>query len=285
MAEGDRLPWQPMAETPPGELAIVAPEITAVPFSSVPQPQPEPVFPPWTIWDIAVVPGAAVLSIFLCRAIAIAIAHRLPAYHGKSLTALAQEPFLIITSQIASYPLVIALMASIVRRRSGQPFLKAIHWNWPGRSGLWFYLGGIVLAFTIEGLAHFLPIPKSLPMDKFFNDVTSAYLMAFFGIGVAPLLEELFFRGMLYPTLRRAFGVVIGLTLTAAAFAAIHGTQLAYAWAPILSIFLVGAALTAIRERTGSVAASVLTHSGYNFTLFALLWIGSGHFRHLDKLT
>ena len=65
---------------------------------------------------------------------------------------------------------------------------------------------GIVLAFAVEGLAHFLPIPKSLPMDKFFNDATSAYLMAFFGILVAPVLEELFFRGMLYPTLRRGLG-------------------------------------------------------------------------------
>jgi membrane protease YdiL (CAAX protease family) len=283
MAEGDRLPWQPAAETPHSELEIVVPEIPAVPFSSI--PQPEPVFPPWTIWDVAVIPGAAVLSILLCSLVAIGIAHKLPAYHGKSFAALAQEPLLIISSQIASYPLVIALMASIVRRRSGEPFFKAIQWKWPGRSGPWFYLGGIVLAFTVEGLAHFLPIPKSLPMDKFFNDVTSAYLMAFFGIAVAPVLEELFFRGMLYPTLRRAFGVLIGLTLTAAAFAAIHGAQLAYAWAPILSIFVVGIALTAIRERTGSVAASVLTHSGYNFTLFALLWIGSGHFHHLDKLT
>ena len=142
-----------------------------------------------------------------------------------------------------------------------------------------------MLAFTVEGLAHFLPIPKSLPMDKFFNDATSAYLMAFFGILVAPVLEELFFRGMLYPTLRRGLGLALAVLLTAAAFAAIHGAQLGYAWAPILSIFVVGLVLTIIRERTDSVAASVLTHSGYNFTLFALLWIGSDHFRHLEKLT
>jgi membrane protease YdiL (CAAX protease family) len=284
MAEGDRLPWQPTADAPGNELEIVAPEARISPLVAEPAPI-RPAFPPWTIWDIAVIPGAAVLSIFICSAVAIGIAHSLPAYHRMSLSALAQEPLIIIVSQIASYPLVIALMASIVRRRSGESFLKAIQWNFPGRSWAWFYAGGIVLAFTVEGLAHFLPIPKSLPMDKFFNDVSSAYLMAFFGIAVAPLLEELFFRGMLYPTLRRALGIVIGLTLTAAAFAAIHGAQLAYAWAPILSIFVVGVVLTVIRERTGSVAASVLTHSGYNFTLFSLLWIGSDHFHHLDKLT
>jgi len=282
MAEGDRLPWQPPTEPVP-ESSIGGPEAGPAPLSLAPEPS-RPAFPPWTIWDVAVIPGAAVLSILVCSAIAIGIAHSLPAYHGMSLGALTQEPRIIIVSQIASYPLVIALMVSIVRRRSGEKFLTAIQWNWPGRSSEWFCLGGVLLAFTVEGLAHFLPIPKSLPMDKFFTDVTSAYLMAFFGIAVAPVLEELFFRGMLYPTLRRALGVGIGLILTAAAFAAIHGAQLAYAWAPILSIFIVGLVLTVIRQRTGSVAASVLTHSGYNFTLFAMLWIGSEHFHHLDKL-
>jgi membrane protease YdiL (CAAX protease family) len=141
-----------------------------------------------------------------------------------------------------------------------------------------------VLAFAVQGLARLLPIPKSLPMDKFFNDASSAYLMAFFGVLIAPVLEELFFRGMLFPTLRRGVGAVVAVVLTAAAFASIHGAQLGYAWGPILSIFVVGLALTIVRERTDSVAASVLTHSGYNFTLFALLWIGSNHFHQLDKL-
>ncbi len=175
-------------------------------------------------------------------------------------------------------------MAALVRRRSNEPFLTAIRWNWPSGKELWFCLSGIVLAFAVQGLAHFLPIPKSLPMDKFFNDATSAYLMAFFGILIAPVLEELFFRGMLFPTLRRKLGTVVAVLLTAAAFAAIHGAQLGYAWAPILSIFVVGLALTIVRERTDSVAAGVLTHAGYNFALFALLWFGSDHFHHLERL-
>ena len=241
-------------------------------------------FPAWTIWDVVVIPCVTILAILVCSLIAVAFAHSMHAFNGLSIYALAQEPLIVIGSQIASYPIVIGFMAVLVRRRSGEPFLTAIQWNWPGRTAIWFYLAGIVLAFTVEGLAHFLPIPKSLPMDKFFNDATSAYLMAFFGVLVAPVLEELFFRGMLFPTLRRGLGTILGVLLTAAAFAAIHSAQLGYAWAPILSIFVVGLVLTILRERTGSVAAGVLTHSGYNFTLFALLWIGSEHFHHLEKL-
>ena len=121
-------------------------------------------------------------------------------------------------------------------------------------------------------------------MDKFFSDITGAYLMAVFGITLAPLLEELFFRGMLYPLIRRAWGVAPGVVLTGAAFASIHGAQLGYAWGPLLSIFVVGVVFTLVRERTDSVAASFLMHCGYNFTLFGMLWVGSDHFRHLEKV-
>lgn len=285
MAEGDRWPLPEQVDVP--APAEIVPEST-IPFefsSFAPPPRRE--FPAWTAWDVAVIPCVTVLAIFVCNLIAVGIlgiTHGLRTAHELSTYALAKEPLIAVGSQIASYPLVIGFMAMIVRRRSDEPFLTAIRWNWPNGKALWFPLFGIVLAFAVEGMAHFLPIPKSLPMDKFFNEATSAYLMAFFGILIAPVLEELFFRGMLFPTLRRGMGTLVAVLLTAAAFAAIHGTQLGYAWAPILSIFVVGLVLTIVRERTDSVAASVLTHSGYNFALFALLWIGSNHFRHLEKL-
>lgn len=88
---------------------------------------------------------------------------------------------------------------------------------------------------------------------------------------------------MLYPLIRRAYGIAVGVLLTGAAFASIHGAQLGYAWGPLLSIFVVGIVFTVVRERTNSVAASFLMHCGYNFALFGSLWIASDHFRHLEK--
>jgi membrane protease YdiL (CAAX protease family) len=78
--------------------------------------------------------------------------------------------------------------------------------------------------------------------------------------------------------------VTPAVLLTATLFAFIHGAQLGYAWAPLLSIFVVGVVFTVVRERTGSVASSFLTHCGYNLTLFGLLWFGSDGFRHLEKV-
>lgn len=282
---GEPIPF-PLSPTEAPAPESFSPEMPFSVLASGTMEHPAPVrqFPAWSIFDAMAVLGVTALSIVMCSVVALGIAHSLPRYRHMAAIDLAQLPLVIIGSQIAAYPIVIVLMAMVVRSKSGERFLPAIHWNWPLRRSTWFFASGFVLAFAVQGLAQLLPIPKSLPMDKFFNDAFSAYLMAFFGILFAPLLEELFFRGMLYPVLRRQLGLFTSVALTSAAFAAIHGAQLGYAWAPLLSIFLVGVALTLVREYSNSVAASVLVHSGYNLTLFGVLWWGTDHFRHLDKL-
>jgi CAAX protease family protein len=97
-------------------------------------------------------------------------------------------------------------------------------------------------------------------------------------------VEELFFRGLLYPVLNRALGAVASLSITAALFAALHTGQLAHAWGPLFALFLVGLVLTLVRARYQSVAASILVHMAYNSTLFAFLYVSTGGFRHMEML-
>jgi len=222
-------------------------------------------------------------AVFLFSTMALGVAHVLTSQRHVPVGELASSPIVVIGSQIAAYPAVILFMIMLVRSKTGLRFWQAIRWNWPGPAMLRFLLAGIGFAFAVEFASRWLPIPKSLPVDKYFTDIAGAYLMAAFGVTLAPLLEELFFRGMLYPVLRRAYGMGVAVLVTAGAFAVIHGAQLGYAWAPLLSIFVVGVVFTLVRERTGSVAASFLMHCGYNFTLFAMLWVGTDHFRHLEK--
>ena len=109
-------------------------------------------------------------------------------------------------------------------------------------------------------------------------------MMAIFGVTVAPFVEELFFRGFLYPVLARWLGVGLGIVLTAIPFALLHSAQLGNAWGPLVVLFVVGVVLTAVRAVTKSVASSMLVHIGYNLTLFSLLFVASGHFHHLEKV-
>jgi CAAX protease family protein len=245
---------------------------------------PPPRFPAWSWWDALAVLGFTLFTVFVFSMIALAIARHIPELRRMPLSDLATDARIVVGAQAAAYPLVLVFIFILVRSRTRERFREAILWNWPGISAPGYFITGGVLAVVVEGLSRFLPIPRSLPMDKYFHDAFGAYLLAAFGLSLAPLLEEVFFRGMLYPLMRRAFGLTTAIVLTAAAFAAIHGTQLGYAWGPILSIFVVGVVLTIVRARTNSVAASFLTHCGYNFALFAALWVASDHFRHLEKI-
>ncbi|HUI84972.1 MAG TPA: type II CAAX endopeptidase family protein [Candidatus Binatia bacterium] len=255
----------------------------AAPEQAVSAPEEKP-FPAWSGWDVAATLVLTLLAIFVFTVAALLVAHSFPAYRHAPFTDLTTNAKIVIAAQATAYPVVLIFIFLMVRSRSRQRFAMAIRWRWPGAVAPAFMAGGVVLAIVVEGLARFLPIPKSLPMDTYFHDATSAYMMAAFGITLAPLLEELFFRGLLYPLLDRAFGVVVGVLLTAAGFAAIHGAQLGYAWAPVLSIFVVGVVFTVVRVRTKSVASCFLMHCGYNLALFTALWLGSDHFRHLEKV-
>lgn len=240
--------------------------------------------PPWGIWDVVRIALVAVIAIGLFSMIAtgVAIANAGPV--RAAAADLARNPRIVVPAQFAAYLIVVVYMVSLLRSRR-RPFWPTVRWHWPLATWFGWAALGIALALIVQASSALLPIPKSLPIDRYFRDATGAYLMAAFGVTFAPLVEELFFRGFMYPALARRLGMIASVVITAALFACIHSSQLASAWAPLLLLFIVGVVLTVVRARTGSVAAAFLTHIGYNGTLFTLLYLASDHFRHLEKVS
>jgi len=248
-------------------------------------PPPEKRFPAWSGWDVLAILVFTGFCVIVSIIIAL-LASGVLGHANVSVNELTANPGVVrafLGGQAAAYLIVLLSMFLLVRSRAKESFGQGLQWSWPGTSAAMFFLSGILLALAVDGLSRFLPLPKSLPIEDLFNNRINAYLMAAFGVTLAPLLEELFFRGLLYPVLRRRLGLITAVLLTALGFAGIHSVQLGYAWAPILSIFVVGVVFTLVRQRWSSVGASFLMHVGYNFTLFALLWFASDHFRHLEK--
>jgi len=64
---------------------------------------------------------------------------------------------------------------------------------------------GVATSVVVQLLSNFLPIPKELPIDKFFTHPLGVWLIAIFGVTVAPAFEELAFRGFLLPSLASAW--------------------------------------------------------------------------------
>ena len=266
-----------MDDLKPGSAQIPEPDVRP----SIDLRRSDPV---WTGWDVALIAFMTLASIVVFSVIGVAIATRLAAFKGLSATDLARDARLIVPVQVGAYLVVMGLMALLVRRGSyDHRFWRDIHWNFPQANWYTFLIVGVVLAICIQLSSVLLPIPKQLPIEKFFKTATSAYIMAVFGTTIAPLFEELFFRGFLYPVLARRAGIAFGTVATAALFAFIHQSQLGMAWAPLLLLFIVGLVLTAVRVKTNSVAASFLIHVAYNGTLFLLLWIATDRFQHMEK--
>jgi membrane protease YdiL (CAAX protease family) len=254
-----------------------------------PQSHPLPVAPPvvsstypWSGWDVLQIAVLTVVSVSIFLPLLAFAAKRL-LYPRVPLFDVITYPMVTVLGQMLAYLLVLAFMVAIVKRVPGRSFWTAIQWNWP-QNWQAYLLGGVALSFGLQAMAHFLPIPKELPMDRFFRTPGEAWALSLFGITFAPLLEELFFRGFLYPVLERRLGDLMAILLTAASFSLIHAPQLGRAWGPVLVIFMVGLALTITRAVTKSVAPGVILHFAYNGTLSVLLFAGTGGFRHLERL-
>jgi CAAX protease family protein len=265
-------PINPPSPEPPGSLLPPAPPGA-----------PSAESPLCDGWDVALILAAAFFLFFFVIPIVLAAAFYLSRGAANAIE-LASNPRIFVPAQVSGYAVLLLFMGALVRLRHSARFWEGIRWRWPaGFAWLGFFAGGVALAIAIQIATVKLPMPPSLPIDKYFRDATSAWLLAGFGILVAPPVEELFYRGFLYPVLARHLGIFGAVVLTSIPFALMHAAQLASAWAPLLMLFLVSVALTLTRARTGSVAASVLVHMAYNTTLFAMLFFATDHFRHLEK--
>ena len=83
---------------------------------------------------------------------------------------------------------------------------------------------------------------------------------------IAPLCEEVYFRGFLYPAFRKSFGVVIGIFLSSVVFAAAHLDLFSF-----FPIMVIGWILAFMYEKTKSIFPVIFLHSIYNLTLILIL--------------
>ena len=242
-----------------------------------------PTDPAWNGWDVLRLTFLSIVAL-LVGVFAVLLIARVWVYPHTALGEIARVPLVVVAGQSLAYLLILAYMYVLVTRERGRPdFLAAIHWKWPSNIAV-YVLVGFALSLALQGLAHFLPIPKELPIDSFFRTPAEAWALGILSVTLAPLMEELFFRGFLYPVLAHRLGLPIAVFVTALGFALLHGAQLMFSWGPVLVIFLVGIVLTMVRAKQNSVAASLLIHMAYNGTITVAMFAATDGFRHLEKL-
>ena len=91
-------------------------------------------------------------------------------------------------------------------------------------------------------------------------------LQAFTAIIVAPVGEELLFRGVLYGFIKQRGHPRLALWISAVLFAAVHGNAVGFLFFIFLSMILV-----ALYERTENILTPILLHALFNAVNFTLI--------------
>ena len=87
---------------------------------------------------------------------------------------------------------------------------------------------------------------------------------------VAPIAEEIIFRGWLYGKIREKVGIVASTLIVSALFGIVH-----MQWNVGVNVFCLSVVLCGLREITGTIYAGILTHMVKNGVAFYLLYIMS----------
>ena len=89
-------------------------------------------------------------------------------------------------------------------------------------------------------------------------------------VGVAPLSEEVFFRGLLFRGLRRGVPFALAAAISAGIWGLFHYTG-PDAWGVVLQLAVFGVVLAWLYERTGSLWPPIVLHVFNNALAFAIL--------------
>ncbi len=228
------------------------------PVVSAPTPEMPVRVPFWSYLDLAMVIGLLLASVAIILAVVGALVFVYPSLKYN------QGPLLLPT-QFALYAFLYLSFRLVFGLKYGQPVFPSLGWRRSRFNLAIAAAGGVLLAFLVSALAYLIHTPKvPSPVESLMN---SPALLAAFGVmavTVAPLFEELLFRGFLQPLLSRTFGVGAGILMTALIFGSLHAPEYSFAWQYALAVSIVGAVLGWVRFASNSIIPSTVMHGFYN---------------------
>jgi membrane protease YdiL (CAAX protease family) len=254
-------------EQPPVELTI--------------KPLPEQ----WRIRDLLIFIGVGLVSLLATGPIAIIGYYVAVApFVGKVVPfqELRTNVIFGLSVQLLWYGFLLVCIYLFIRFYYKDSFVNALKWNKLSlHSTVRYLLGGAGLSLIVMIIPPLLPQKKGFPLEKMFNSPSSAYAIAAFAVLVAPFMEELLFRGVLFAFFEKHGGLSFAIGATAVLFAGLHIPEYWGAWNNVVMILVVGLTFSLVRGLTGSLTPSFVLHLAYNGTLMFLLFLQTQHFHKM----
>ena len=188
------------------------------------------------------------------------------------------------TTRVLASLLSVQFISLVLVRRfiaaHGLRWNTAFEFRWDWKRALWL---GSLLALLFLPLGWGLQLGSVTVMEQFHLEpreqeavellrgpeaLVSRCVLGAAAILTAPVVEEMLFRGILYPAIRRAGFPRLAWWGSAVAFGAIHMNLATFV--PLTALALL---LTWLYESTGSLLAPIAAHSVFNAMNFALVWM------------
>lgn len=261
------------------EPAAVPEAIASEPFQLPAPPTPPPIVPRTDLrwYRLLLAIGAWILSVVLLVFVPVIVAIPYVVYVWRTRglprpEALATDKTLLFVSILGIVPthlltlLLVWLVATEWRRR---PFWKTIGFEWPESlnpligttacvliAATLFAMGAMVTSFWGGNKTDLdLLVESSIP---------ARFATAFVAVFTAPLVEELIYRGLLYPAVENVLGKAVAICSVALLFAGVHVIQYKNNVSVIVVITLLSFTLTFLRAYTGKLLPSFVVHLVFN---------------------
>lgn len=178
-----------------------------------------------------------------------------------------QSP-LLLPLQLGFYAAIYLTFVLAFHFRYNKPVLTSLGWRRTvsDKTLVLIGVGGLILSPVVSGIASLAHTPE-VHLEALDQLQKQPVILALFGVmavTIAPLFEEMLFRGFMQPLFCRSLGVLPGIVLTGVLFGALHGPEYQMVWQYVAAISLVGIALGIVRYRTNSIIPSTVMHACYN---------------------
>jgi membrane protease YdiL (CAAX protease family) len=192
------------------------------------------------------------------------------------------DPWYLLASQFALW---VGFLGAVVvaSRMNGTGSLVADYGlSWPRIKDLWMGLGGavvgrilplvVLICIVLAGSGFGAPTsaaPEILGVTP--SGIAGWVVVVLLAVVGAPIVEELFFRGLLQGAFTRRIGAVPALFVTALIFSFAHVLNEG-PLAPLV-LFPMALVLGYLRHRTGRLAAGMVAHAFFNAIVFMLFLV------------
>jgi len=262
---------------PPSTLEPLTPSPSSVQETTDQLPQ-RPITPDNPPWGLLIALTTWILSVICLVIVPLVLVipylvYLMTQHHGRlsaeQLTVDKTLLFLSILGVVPAHLLTLGIAWAVVTSWGRYPFFATLGFSWPKSwgplKGTLICVGLAVLLLAVGGVITTFMGGAKTQLDLIIESSAATRItVALLSFVSAPFVEELIYRGVVYPAVARLTGAGWAIAIVSLLFAGVHFWQYQNNLGVILVIAILSIVLTTLRAVSGSLLPSFMLHLIFN---------------------